>query len=181
MSGGREQKGREGRGFSTWQSREVGQVNFLFGPLTLLYLFPSLVQVPLKTLILTSYCLLSSTRAALFYHFLFFFFGWSSSLLMHPEVLFSPVPAPTVPHEGRQKTQEKWIASYLNSNTQPCTCSSVQETNSRLSSHYLCLFWKVAFPTAFFSSCWSPCVGPEERGGEGWSRERPVSGCWLKC
>lgn len=78
--------------------------------------------------------------SCLFYHFLFFFFGWSSSLLMHPEVLFSPVPAPTVPHEGRQKTQEKWIASYLNSNTQPCTCSSVQETNSRLSSHYLCLF-----------------------------------------
>ncbi len=42
----------------------MGQVSFPFGPLSLLYLFPSLVKVSLKTLTLSSSCLLTPTPAA---------------------------------------------------------------------------------------------------------------------
>lgn len=95
----------------------------------------------------------------------------------------SPVRSPAVLCEGwiqkHTHTGKKAIVSYCNSNTRPAsTCSSAQEANSRLPSHHLSLFWKVAFLTAVYSSSWSPYIGLDERGER--SEERPASGCWLK-
>lgn len=110
MSGEREQKPAGGRAFSTWQSREVGQVNFLFGLLALLYPFPPLVKAPLTILIMTSHCLLTLSPAALvsLWSLSLLLFGCSFSLPIHPDVFFSPV---LVPHEGRQRTLQPALAA----------------------------------------------------------------------
>ena len=88
---------------------------------------------------------------------------------MHPEVFFSPVPAPAVPREGRQKTHtgKGRLTLIVASALQPAHAALSRKPTADFPPTIYLSTEKLLFLTAVFSSCLSPCVGPEERrGGE---------------
>lgn len=175
--GGREQKGREGRSCSTWQSKEVCQMTFLLLSQTILYLCPAVVEAPLMSQILFSYCLLSSSPAALVCLITF-----SSLFLACPPLCWCIQTSSSAQflfplflmRAGRKHMQENGIPSYCNSNSQHGHSAQCRKPTVHLPPTIYVSSEKLLSSLPFQAAGVHAMV---QRRREGWSGDRPVSGC----
>lgn len=138
----RERGGRE----DAPPSRAERGVRWVSSFVSLSLLCLALVKLSLKTLTMSSFCLLSPTPAAP----VLLFADASRSLLQPSSCSRSSSWGQT---ESTHRKRE--IDSYCSFSTPAGACSSVQETHSGLPSHHLSLYWKSCFSSLrSFRAAW---------------------------